>query len=96
LRHIFEDFDIAADIKKRRLEWTGHPVIMYHENVVKKISENKAGGKRRTGKPRMRWLEDAGDDLQEMNVKEWRQKAVNRKEWVFVIKDAKAVGSKSK
>ena len=26
-----------------------------------------------------------------MNVKKWRQKAVDREEWAFVIKEAKAV-----
>jgi hypothetical protein len=41
----------------------------------------------------MRWLEEVGNDLQEMNVKGWRQKAVDRNEWASVIKDAKAVGS---
>lgn len=66
---------------------------MDHEYIVKKIYESKAEGKRRIGRPRMKWLEEAGNDLQEINVKGWRQKAVNRKEWVSVIKDAKAVGS---
>ena len=69
MRKICEDFDIVADIKKRRLEWIGHPVRMDHENVVKKISENKAEGKGRMGRPRMRWLEEVGNDLQEMNFK---------------------------
>jgi len=32
-------------------------------------------------------LEEDGDDLQEMNVKGWRQKVLDRKEWASVIKD---------
>jgi hypothetical protein len=66
---------------------------MDHENVVKKISEIKAEGKMRMGRPRMRWLEEVENDLQEMDVKGWRQKAVDRKEWASVIKEAKTVGS---
>jgi len=34
------------------------------------------------GRPRLRWLEK---DLWEMNVKRWRQKVVNREEWVSII-----------
>lgn len=47
----------------------------------------------RMGRPRLRWLEEAGNDLQEMDVKGQRQKAVDRKEWASVIKDVKSVGS---
>lgn len=93
MREISKDFDIVTDIKKRRLEWIGHPLGMDHENVVKKISENKAEGKGRMGRPRMRWLEEVGNDLQETNVKGCRQKAVARKGRVSVTKDAEAVGS---
>jgi hypothetical protein len=41
---------------------------MDHENVVKKLSESKAEGKRRMGRLRLRWLEEALN-LREMNVK---------------------------
>ena len=30
-------------------------------------------------------------DVREMKVKRWRQKAVDREEWEFVIKEAKAM-----
>jgi hypothetical protein len=36
-------------------------------------------------------LEDVEMDLWEMKVKRWRQKAVDREEWVAVIKEAKAL-----
>jgi hypothetical protein len=39
----------------------------------------------------MRWLEYVEEDLREMKVKIWRQKAVDREEWAFVVKEAKAV-----
>jgi hypothetical protein len=48
-------------------------------------------GSRRRGKPRLRWLEDVEKDLQEMEVKKWRQKAVDREEWASAIKGAKAI-----
>jgi hypothetical protein len=39
----------------------------------------------------LRWLEAVEKDLQEMKVKRYRQKAVDREEWAYVIKEAKAV-----
>ena len=36
----------------------------------------------------MRWLEDVEKDLREVKVKRWRQKAVDREEWAFIIKEA--------
>jgi len=57
------------------LEGTGHVVRMDQGRRVRKIIE-KSEGSRRTGRPRLRWLEDLREDLREMNVKRWRQKAV--------------------
>jgi hypothetical protein len=37
LRELYKDLDIAAGIKKKRLEWIGHLVRMDHGKVVKKI-----------------------------------------------------------
>jgi len=58
--------------------------------TVKKIFENKLEGNRRKGRPRLRWLEDAAKDLREMKAKRWRQNAVDREEWAFVIKEGQA------
>jgi hypothetical protein len=44
------------------------------------VFENKPEGSRRRGRPRMRWLEDAEKD-----------EAVDKEEWVFVFKEAKAL-----
>jgi hypothetical protein len=65
---------------------------MYHERVVKNIFEIKPEGRRRRmGRPRLRWLEDAGNYLRKMKFKRWRQKAVDREEWASVIKVANGV-----
>ena len=58
---------------------------------VKKIFESKREGSRRRGRRRLRWLETVQNDLQEMKVKRWRQKALRREEWASIIKEAKAV-----
>ena len=61
---------------------------MDQARTVKKIFESKPEGRRRrrrTGKPRLRRMEDVGKDLREMMVKRWRHKAVDREEWESVI-----------
>jgi hypothetical protein len=41
------------------------------------------------GRPRMRWLEEAENDLKRMNVKGWKEKR-NREQWRLAVEDAKA------
>ena len=66
-----KNLGIAANIKKKRLEWIGHVIRMDQGRTVKKMLQNKQAGSRRRGRPRARWLGDAGKDLQEMKVKRW-------------------------
>jgi hypothetical protein len=85
----YKHLDIVADIKKKRLEWTGHVVRMDHGSVVK-IFESKPEG-RRMGRPRQKRLEYVEKDQREMKVKIWRQKAVDTEEMASVIKEAKVL-----
>ena len=97
LSELYKDLDIVADIREKRLEWTGHVVRIDQGRAAKKIFESKLEGSRRRGRPRMRWLEDVQKVLGEMKVKRWRRKAVDREEWASVIKGVKAVrGTKSR
>ena len=58
---------------------------------VKKIFDSKLEGSRRKGRPRVRWLEGVQKDLEEMKVRRWLQKTVDREEWASVIKEDKAL-----
>jgi len=82
---------VVAAITKNSLEWVGRVVRMDQARTVKKISESKPEGRRRTGKPRLRRMEDAGEDLRDMKVKRWGHKAVDWEEWASVMKEAIAV-----
>jgi len=59
--------------------------------TVKKIFDSKLEGSRRKGRPRVRWLEGVQKDLEEMKVRRWLQKTVDREEWASVIKEGKAL-----
>jgi len=43
------------------------------------------------GRPKLSWLEDVEKKPREFKFKKWRQMAVDREEWVSVIKEAKAL-----
>lgn len=73
------------------MEWIVHLVRIDHRRVDKKIFEIKLDGKRRMGRPRLRWLEDAEKDPWEMKLKRWQLKAEDGEEWASVIKEAKAL-----
>jgi hypothetical protein len=66
-------------------EWIGRVV-----RAVKKICESKPEGRRRTGRPRWWWwwwwLEDTKYYLREMKFQRWRQKALGRVVWAFVLR----------
>ena len=64
---------------------------MNQGRTVKKILESKPEGSRRSGRPRMRWLEDVEKDMREMKLKRGRQKAVGREEWGSVFNGVKAL-----
>jgi hypothetical protein len=80
LRELYKDLDIVADINKKRVEWIGHVVRIDQRRRVKKVFQSKPDGRRRRGIPRLRWLEDVENDLREIKVNRWRQKAVDREE----------------
>jgi len=69
----------------------GTLVRMDQGRTVKEISENKLEGSMRRGRHRLRWLEFVEKNLQEMKFERLRQKAVDREEWVYVIREAKAL-----
>jgi len=58
--------------------------------TVKKIFEGKLEGRRGRGRPKLRRINDVEDDLRELGVKRWRTKALEREEWVSIIKEVKA------
>jgi hypothetical protein len=49
--------------------------------IVKKMFEEKLGGRRGRGRPRLRWKNVVEDDLRNMRIKRWRIKALDRVEW---------------
>jgi hypothetical protein len=51
LRELYKDLPMLRDIKKKRLERTGHVVRTDKGRTVKKMFESKPEGRRRRGRP---------------------------------------------
>jgi hypothetical protein len=77
--------DIFAEIKSKRLEWLGHVARMEENRLVKRVFEEHPGGRRKTGRPRKRWLDNIEEDLRLMNLKRWRKKATEREVWAKIV-----------
>jgi hypothetical protein len=53
----------------------------WNNAVPKRMIKRKLYSKRRKGRPRMRWPEDAESDLMKMKVKGWKEKMRDREQW---------------
>jgi hypothetical protein len=43
--------------------------------------ERKSKRRMKVGRPRLRWLDDAENDLREIKLKRWMQKQTMKKDW---------------
>jgi hypothetical protein len=91
LTELYNNPDIVTEIRSRRIAWLGHLIRMDQRQMVKKLFDGKPGGRRRTGRPRLRWLDDVEADLRTMGIKRWRLIAKDRTEWAGIVREAKAL-----
>ena len=61
---------------------------MNSERNVKKIFNTKPDGARRG--PKLRWENGVDQDMRILGVKNWKKVALNRDEWVQLLKKARA------
>jgi hypothetical protein len=58
--------------------------------MPKRMLKGRIYSKRRKGRPRMRWLDDAESGLKKMKVRGWKENMRNREPWRLVVEEAKA------
>jgi hypothetical protein len=61
---------------------------MSDHRTVKKEFLGKPDGRRKTGRPKLRWLDCIVNDLKSMGVKRWRKKAEDRSVRAVILKEA--------
>jgi hypothetical protein len=46
-------------------------------------------GRRDIGRQKLRWLDDAEDDIKALGIRRWKIKAQDRNEWTAIKREAK-------
>ena len=54
---LYDETDLVTTIKITRLRWAGHVVRMQDNMPFKKITLDKPVGRRRAGRPNLRWMD---------------------------------------
>ena len=75
---------LEMKMKEGRLRWYGHVMRRDEEYVEKKMMEMELPGKRRTGRPKRRFLDVVKEDMKEVGVKEIDIE--DRKMWKMMIR----------
>jgi len=72
------------------ISWLGLLERMEKGRMPKKIFTQEPKGTRRRGKPRERWKEEVGRNLQVLGVRRWKELVADRKNWKDIVRQAKA------
>ena len=60
---------------RRRLQWAGHIERMAHDRLPKRAAELREEGRRRRGRPRLRWEDCVKRDVRKAGEEEdWKKK----------------------
>ena len=84
-----KNVDIVRFVKSKRIASLGHVMRMEGKRIHKRVLERKPVGRRNTGRPRKRWIEDIEEDIQIMGIKGWRKLCKERTEWKRITEKAK-------
>jgi hypothetical protein len=62
-------------------------VRAWDDRAVKKVFLRKPDGRRKAGRPKLRWLNCVRNDMKLMSVKRWRKKAEDTSVWAVFLKE---------
>jgi hypothetical protein len=61
---------------------------MSENRTVRKIHLGKPVGRRKSGRPKLTWLDCTENYLKLIGVKRWRKKAEGKSVWAIILKEA--------
>jgi len=64
---------------------------MAGDNIVQKIKRWKPMSKRPIGRPKTRWEDEVLEDIESINIRNWKKVAQNRDSWKKVVEQARAL-----
>jgi hypothetical protein len=85
---VYRKPNIVTTTEVRSVGWAGHLVRMSGDVAVKKAFLGKSNGRRKVGKPKIRWLDCIENDVKSMGVKRWRKKAEHEYIRAIILKEA--------
>jgi hypothetical protein len=81
LYHLHDETDLVTTFRITRFRWAGHIVRMQDKLPCKKITLDKPEGRRRVGRPNLRWMGGVMRDAERLGVRNWKSKAKDRDGW---------------
>ena len=89
LYEMYDEAEVVQRIKVKRLRWLGHVVRMDEENPTRKVFESRySGGRRRQGRPNLRWFDQVSANLKSLDESNCRQRAQDRSRWRGLMDEA--------
>ena len=76
---------LSLKVKEARLRWYGHLRRRDEDHPARKMMEMEPPGRRRRGRPKLRWLDCVRRDSNELGIDQ--DLALNRSAWKRAIKD---------
>jgi len=68
LYRLYEEADLVTTIKMTRLRWAGHVMRMQDNLPCKKITLDKPEGRRRVGRPNLRWIDEVTKNAEKLGT----------------------------
>ena len=89
IRGTVEVTSVSKKVQEARLRWFGHVVRGEEDSCERRTMEMEVGGRRRRGRPRMRWRDCVAADSREKNLD--LRVAGDRLRWRRLIKNSDPV-----